>query len=135
MGLLLPVEGSARMLDLLMGSEDMLLRLYINDKAPAPGDSAGDYLEMSSHGYTGAKTLAAGGWVIVPGQPSMASHAQQEWAFHEDGPSRQVYGYYVTGASSGLLLWAERFSGLGFKIQDDGDRIVMTPRFTQGPAA
>jgi len=39
-----------------------------------------------------------------------------------------VYGYYLTQTSSGLLVYAERFTNGPYNIADNGDVIRVTPQ-------
>jgi hypothetical protein len=43
--------------------------------------------------------------------------------------SQNVYGYFVVQTTSGILLWAERFSDGPYPIANNGDQIKVTPRF------
>jgi hypothetical protein len=128
MNLFVPSASQQTMLERILG-QDLLLKLYTNDKTPALGDLAADYTEMVGLGYA-AKTLTVGNWSYILGAPTKAIYPQQIWTFQAGGPIK-VYGYYVVQASDGKLLWAERFLPAGslpidyFVEQNEGDQIVL----------
>jgi len=109
--------------------QDQVLKLFVNDKTPAEGDTAGSYTEMSTQGYA-SKSLAGGSWSITPGAPSSAAYAQQTWTFDGTGGATNVYGYFVVQAVSGILMFAERFTGAPFAVANNGDQIKVTPTVT-----
>ena len=128
MALLVPNVGEVVMLEALLNKtapEDLVLRLYSNDKTPADGDVAGDYTEMTGFGYV-AKTLVGSGWTVTPGNPSYGLYAKQTYTF--SGAAGNCYGYYLTQLTSGILMWAERFPGSPYNVQQSGDKIEVTPR-------
>jgi hypothetical protein len=130
MALLIPDEGEVKMLSLILDgatAENLTLKLYTNNKTPAEADTPAAYTVASGFGYAD-KTLTNGSWTVTPGDPSVALYAQQTWTF--TGALGDVYGYYVVGAVSGVLYWAERFTTAPFDIQNNGDEIRVTPRIT-----
>lgn len=108
--------------------QDQLLKLFVNNVTPAEGDTAASYTEMSTQGYA-SKALTGTSWVVTPGAPTSAAYAQQTWTFDGTGGSTVVYGYYVVQASSGVLMFAERF-GTPPTIVNNGDQIKVTPTIT-----
>jgi hypothetical protein len=52
----------------------------------------------------------------------------QVWTF--TGALGNVYGYYITDAAETTLLWAERFTGAPFNVQNNGDTITVTLQLT-----
>jgi hypothetical protein len=129
MALLIPTEGEQKALDLFLKSnaENLLLKLYTNNKTPAQADTPASYTEATGFGYA-AKTLTAASWVLSSGGPSIAIYAQQIWTF--TGALGNVYGYYYVGATSGKLYGAERFTNGPFNATTNGDEIRHTPRIT-----
>lgn len=129
--LLVPTVGENKLLEFLLGMAaptNQELRLYVNDKTPADGDVAGDYTQMSTLGYA-AKTLTMASWVVAQnGGVAEGVYAQQTWTFTAGTPV-PVYGYYVVDSGTGTLLWAERFVA-SKTVQNDGDQIKITPKFT-----
>jgi len=132
LALLVPDVGEVRLLEIALKTRNQTLKLYVNDKTPAEGDTAASYTEMSTCGYA-AKTLTAGSWSISSaGGITTASYAQQIWTFTAGGPTR-VYGYFIVDTLDGTIVWAERFAVLASDcplIQYDGDQIKVTPKFT-----
>lgn len=107
----------------------LTIRLYSNNYVPVAASVAGSFTEVVGGGYA-AKPLTFANWVIASGAPSTASYPAQTWTF--TGPTNapgNVYGYYVTRDSDGLLLWAERFVAVPF-VPVAGSVITVTPVFT-----
>lgn len=109
--------------------QELVLRLFTNDKVPADGDTAADYTEAAGNGYA-AININHASWVITPGNPTVAVYPQQTFTF--TGALGNVYGYYLAEAVSGKLKWAERFTDGPYNIVNNGDQIKVTPRFTLG---
>lgn len=123
MPLLVPNASEATMLEAVLNktpAEDLVLRLYTNNKTPAETDTAASYTEASGSGYA-AKSLAGASWSVAG---STASYAEQTFTF--SGALGQVYGYFVTQATSGKLMWAERFSDGPYSIANNGDAVRVT---------
>jgi hypothetical protein len=114
----------------IVAPQTMVLRLFVNNHTPAEGDAlnASDYTEMSTLGYASV-SLTPGSWVISGTVPTVAAYPQVTFTFTA-GSLVNVYGYYVTQTTSGDLMWAERFSGAPFPIQNTGDAIQITPQIT-----
>lgn len=62
--------------------------------------------------------------------PSIASYAEQTFTF--SGALGNVYGYYVTLDADSKYQFGEKFSDGPYNIQNNGDSIKVTPKFTQG---
>lgn len=107
--------------------ETLVLRLYSDDQTPAKTDVAADYTEVSGNGYS-AKTLTPGTFTFTDGDPSTAAYPQQTFSF--SGAAGNVYGYYVTQATSGALMFANRFSNAPINIANNGDEIRITLTIT-----
>jgi hypothetical protein len=104
-----------------------VLRLYSYNQTPAKTDVAGDYTEVSGNGYA-AETLTPADWILTPGDPSSAAYPQVTFAF--SGAAGNVYGYYVTRATTGDLMFANRFSNAPINIANNGDEIRITLTIT-----
>lgn len=132
MGLIIPNEGELELLDkmlkvALLVDEDYLLRLYKNNYTPSATSTATDFIEADFDGYS-EKTLVRSSWVssvTVSGKAS-TNYPQQTWTC--GAATNDIYGYYVLGADSGKVLWAERFSNT--KTLEENDVINLTLRFT-----
>lgn len=108
-------------------AQDQTLKLYTNNITPAEGDTAATYTEASGFGYA-AKSVIGANWTFTPGAPSQAAYAAQTWTFN--GNLGNVYGYFVVQATSGTLMWAERFSDGPYNVANNGDQIIVTPKIT-----
>lgn len=129
MALLVPNDGEEIALKLLVNKaspENLVLRLFTNNKTPAEADVAADYTEASGSGYS-AITLTGANWTVTPGAPTEASYAQQ--TFTITGALGNVYGYFLTQTTSGKLVWAERFAAGPYNLQN-GDTLKVTPKIT-----
>lgn len=133
MALLVGNAAEERMLSQILEGEDMLLKLFTNNHTPADADVEGDYTEMGATQGYGDITLDSGDWTITPGNPSLGAQAQKTFAFTAGGPTT-VYGYFVVWSSDGQLAWAEKFSSPQV-VENDGDQIKVTPKFTLNKAA
>lgn len=107
--------------------QNQTLRLYTNNVTPAETDTAGTFTEASGFGYS-AIGLTGASWTITPGAPTEAAAAEQTFTF--TGALGNVYGYFFTQTVSGILMWAERFTGAPFNITTNGDQIKVTPKIT-----
>jgi hypothetical protein len=130
MALVMPNQGEAIALEALVNKtapETLELRLFTNNYTPINSTDETDVTEASGSGYS-AKTLTGGSWTVTPGSPSSAAYAQQTFTF--SGALGNVYGYYITQATSDKLVWAERFSNGPYNVQNVGDEIKVTPTIT-----
>lgn len=91
--------------------ENLTLKLYKNDYTPVATSTAGDFTECDFTNYS-AKTLDRDTWgtaSTVSGKASLAyDSAPQTWTCGATGNT--IYGYFVVGATSGTLIYAERFA-------------------------
>jgi len=131
MPLLIPSASENKLLEFMLGFATpggQMLKLYVNDVTPADADVAATYTEMTTHGYA-AKTLLKSEWAVAQnGGVAEGSQAAQTWTFTA-AAAVTVYGYFITDTTTGLLLWAERFTN-GKVIQNAGDQIIVTPKIT-----
>ena len=125
-------EGEARILSIALGAaaqEALTLKLFASNTVPAETDTAATYTEAVGGGYA-AVPLVGGNWVVTPGDPTVAAYPQQAFTF--TGPltgNPTVYGYYVVGATSGKLYWAERLAA-AFTPANAGDGLKITLKIT-----
>lgn len=140
-----PNQGETELLDKMIkrSEEDYYLKLFKNNVVPTLATVIGDLTEADFTNYV-AKSLTRAGWnaaiKIAPVAPCINDEAasiygtEQSWTCGVAGNT--VYGYYITGATSGKLLWLERFGTA--RILTDGDILRITPKFqfrTQIPCA
>lgn len=109
--------------------QNQTLKLYKSNTTPAETDTAATYTESTFTGYA-SKSLTGSSWTVTQGAPSDATFAQQTFTSSADQTAENCYGYFLVQASSGSLLWAERFTGAPFVIQNNNDAIQLTPKIT-----
>jgi hypothetical protein len=130
MTLVVPNAGEEKMLGNIVNKtapENLVLKLFTNNVTPGETDTAATYTEASGSGY-GSVTLTGASWSITPGAPSEAAFAEQTFTF--TGALGNVYGYFIVETTSGVIKWAERFTGAPYNIQNNGDQIKITPKIT-----
>lgn len=88
--------------------QNLVLKLYQNDRVPRSGDVAANYQEANFIGYSAA-VLSGDQWKLDNGIPVGAVGETQVFTSKADQPGQAIFGYYVVQADSGLLMWAERF--------------------------
>lgn len=126
MALLLPNQGEGIALEALVNKtapQNLVLRLYKSNTTPGETDTEATYTEADFTGYS-ALTLTGGSWTTGTGT---VSYAQQTFTSSAGSQNQNVYGYYLTQATSGKLVWAERFSDGPYNIVNNGDEIKVTP--------
>lgn len=132
MTLLVPNDGEVVMLKAMFNHtspEDQLLKLFKNDITPNKSHIASDFTEADFAGYS-AVALTGSSWSVVAGSPSTASYSEQSFTSSAGSQNQDIYGYYVVQASSGKILFAERFPAAPYNIADNADQIRVTPSFT-----
>lgn len=104
--------------------ENPVLRLYSNNITPADTDVTGTYTEATFAGYA-AITLTGASWANpVAGATSFA---QQTFIRSSTGATENIYGYYLTQVTSGILMWSERDAAAPAAMTNSGDNIKLTP--------
>ena len=114
MALVVPDAGELILLEKALNQtnfavdEDLTLKLYTNAYDPIETSVAGSFTECIVAGYI-AKTLTSGSWgTATVANVTTASYAEQSWTFTAAG--LDIEGYYIVGATSGTIHWAERFA-------------------------
>lgn len=129
MALVLPDVGENIALEALVNKtapQDLVLRLYTNNITPAETDTAATYTEATFTGYS-AVTLSGASW---SGAGDTVSYDLQTFTSSANQAAVDHYGYYLTQATSGKLVWAERFSDGPYTITNLNDKIEVTPTIT-----
>lgn len=130
MPLRIPNAGETTALSIMVGKtavENLRLRLFTNNVTPSDTDVPATYTEASGNGYANV-LLTAANWVITAGDPASAAYPEITFTF--TGALGNVYGYYITGETSTVVRWAERFTTSPFDVQANGDQIKITPILT-----
>lgn len=124
--LVVPDDSELRMLELILLTDPLIIRLYTNDHAPADADLATSYVELARDGYRGIE-LQREEWVLSPGKPALGVHPAVRWRF-PDGPEATARGYFVTWPTL-RLAWVEPFKRAQI-VEFEGDSITVVPKFS-----
>lgn len=130
MTLLVPNQGEGLLLDNVttkQSAENLVLRLYTNDYTPVEGTVEADLTDASGSGYA-EEVLTPASWTTTTGDPTESVYPQVTFAF--TGALGNVYGYMLEQATSGKVVWAERFTNGPYNVQNNGDEIKVTPKIT-----
>jgi len=117
------------MLELIILSDTLTMKLYTNLRDETDADLSKDFTEPARSEYRGID-LQGVEWVLTPGdpgKPALAVHPAVRWRFAE-GPETPLRGYFVTW-SDGRLAWCEPFKREKI-VENDGDSITVVPKFT-----
>lgn len=134
MSIYTPLSGDLQLLDKMLKKalstdENYILKLYQNNYTPDDTSGPGSFTEANFTNYA-AVTLTRSGWnasVIVSTHAETSYGASpQTWTCGASGNT--IYGYYVVGATSGVVLWAELFSTS--RVLANQDVLNLTPKFT-----
>jgi hypothetical protein len=118
MALVFPDQGENLALEMIVNktaAENLILGLYKNDVTPGESDTEATYIEAD---FTGCS--ASSGSI---------AYAQQTFTSSANQSSQTIYGYRLIQASSGKLVYAERFA-TPQAIANNGDTIKITPTIT-----
>ena len=131
MSLLCPSVGEAQMLANALQAaspEALILKLYSNAHAPIAADTASAYTEVGAGlGYSAANLTRAGWSNPVVGAPSYIQYSAGQ-VFNWTNTAT-VYGYFLVGAISGTLYWAEQIYP-GGQVFNNGDSLTVTPKIS-----
>lgn len=133
MALIHPNEGAQEALSRWLNKSatgNVVLKLFKSNTTPGETDTVATYTEADFTGYS-AITLTGANWTITNADPASASYAKQTFTSSAGSQNQNVYGYYVTNAGGTVLMWAERFTDGPYNIANNGDKIEVTPVFTQ----
>lgn len=109
--------------------QNQTLKLYKSNTTPAETDTAATYTEATFTGYA-SKALTGASWTVTEGAPSSAAAAQQTFTSSADQTTENIYGYFVVQTTSGIIMWAERFTAAPYAITNNADAILLTPAIT-----
>lgn len=132
MALVVPNVGELELIDWMINvssvPENLTLKLFANDYTPVATSVDTDFTEASFTGYT-SKTLTRGSWGTAStngsGEAEIEYGSAQTW---NATSSETIYGYFVVGATSGTLIYAERFDTS--RPLSNGDSLTITPKIT-----
>lgn len=109
--------------------QDLTLKLFKNNVTPGDTDTAATFTESDFTGYA-AINLTAANWTITDANPESAAYPQQTFTSSAAQVVQQAYGYFVVQVTSGLLVYAERFTDGPYPISNNGDNVKVTPTIT-----
>jgi hypothetical protein len=124
MAFVTPQVAEVLMLDLILNKaaqEELVLKLFSNNITPGEADTAASYTECSGSGYA-AISLAHGSFTVTAGNPTTFSYPQQTFTL---SGALTAYGYFVVGATSGIVYFAEAF-GSAYVIGSGGGTIKVS---------
>lgn len=127
MALNVPDVGENKILEHIVNKtapENLVLRLYKNNITPSDTDTAATYTEATFTGYA-AITLTGASWNAASAG-SITYSAQQTFTCSAVAVD-DIYGYYITEVTSGVLIWSERDGAAPFAIRVSGDAVKITP--------
>lgn len=131
MALMVPNVGEQKLLDnalQITTPEALTLKLYTNNYDCVETSVHTDFTECAISGYA-AKSLARASWgAAAGGAPSSSTYGSAQ-TFNFTGTGN-VVGYYVVGATSGVLYWAERLYATTGQTFNNGDSLTITPKLT-----
>lgn len=131
MALMVPNVGEQKLLDNALQvttPEALTLKLYTNNFDCIETSVHTDFTECAIAGYA-AKSLARASWgAAAGGAPSSSTYGTAQ-TFNFTGTGN-VVGYYVVGATSGVLYWAERLYATTGQTFNNGDSLTITPKLT-----
>lgn len=128
MALNFPDVGENLALEMIVNktaAQNLNLRLFTSNTTPADTDTAGTYTEASFTGYAGITLTGASWGTAASGVITYGS--QQTFTCSGTGATQNVYGYYVTQVTSGILLYSERDASAPAPITNSGDALKLTP--------
>lgn len=134
MALLTPNTGELQLLDKMLKdalstNENYLLKLYSNNYTPDDNSVTASFTQCTFTNYA-ARTLTRASWnsAVTVGGKAETSYGTGPNSWTCGATGQTVYGYYVEALTSGVTLWAERFSTS--RVLANGDVLNITPKFT-----
>lgn len=135
MSLLIPNTGRVALLDKMLKAalsvdETYTLRLYKTNvtltAALVASDLNSQEADFTSYAPVALTRAGWGASAIVGGVASSTHGTTATWTCGTTGNT--IYGYYITGTSSGTLLWAEAFAAP--RVLAMADVLNLIPVFT-----
>jgi hypothetical protein len=108
-------------------AQNGVLRLFRNNITPADTDVAATYTEAAFPGYA-AINLPGASW--NPASAGVITYSAQLTFACTGVATDDIYGYYITQVTSGILMWSERDTAAPAAIRNNGDQIRVTPSIT-----
>lgn len=130
MSIIVPTSIEVAVLEYLLETADLVLRLFSNNYEPSEDAIVASFTEVSGGGYAPI-TLDKDNWIIDTGVATIAHQTAQTFTFTGTiGGSGVVYGYYVTDTTGTVLYWAESLPGsISPFTPNNGAYIRITPKY------
>lgn len=132
MAIVITNQGECKALEFFVNKtapENLVLKLFKSNTTPAETHTTANYTEADFTGYS-ALTLTGSSWgSAAAGDPSFIAYSQQTFELLAV-ETQSIYGYYLVGASSGVLYGAERFTDGPYVVTTTHDKVRVTPRIT-----
>ena len=134
MTLYTPTLGELQLLDKMLKKalstdENYYLKLYQNNYTP---DGTTVYQSLTEATFTSyvPVTLTRALWnaSVIVGGVAQTSYGSAPISWTCGSAGNTIYGYYVVGATSGVVLWAELFATA--RQLSNADVLNLTPQFT-----
>lgn len=118
--------------------EDFLIKLFSDNATFLATDDVTKRTETDFAGYLNvangtANKITRSMWASATysgGQPSYVALASPiVFTSNASNQTKNVYGYYIVGASTGYLYWQERFPAAPYIIANSGDSISVSLKF------
>lgn len=125
-----PTVGKTATLDTFLENVDLWYHLYVSVTVPKPRSLKSHFQEADWAGYA---PLQAKYWApaLMDGDFAYSTADPLTWTRKAGGVPRTVYGYFVTYAEVGPLLFAEwACNEEGIPMINDGDSLTLWPRLT-----
>lgn len=133
---MLTVVGARYLLQVQLGiialRVNFFLRLFTNNITPAESDVLSMYTECTLPGYSYEEMLP-GNWTLHA-HPREATYVYQTvtFTFTANAGGVSLYGFYLTNADGGVLIWAEAFPSPAPVPSLGGDVDVQVPWTDKG---
>lgn len=134
MALVTPNLGELQLLDKMLKKalstdENYFLKLYQNNYTPDANSVPGSFTEATFTNYA-VMTLTRALWnsAVTVGGVAQTSYGSAPLSWTCGASGNTIYGYYVVGATSNIVLWAELFATS--RVLANQDVLNLTPQFT-----
>lgn len=128
MAIVVPDTLEVTILEFLLETADLKLKLFANPYEPSEKAVIASFTEVSGGGYA-ALDLLSTDWTIDSN--GSATQSVKTFSFSgTTGGSGVVYGYYVTNVANTILYWAESLPSAVNPFTPSNTSVVsITPRF------
>ena len=129
-----PTEGDIQLLTKMLISplstdENYILHLYNQNYTPVDASTHTSFTEATFTNYVN-KTLTRANWntPVISSAQAVSSYGTNPLSWTCGASGDVVYGYWIEGATSGKVLWAEKFGTA--RTLANNDILNLTPLFT-----